>query len=216
MTRPSGAGGRGAKNGKENATKCYKLLRFLWMQMDISLPKFDIYQGTGATNCLKSHIKSWCPPHFFQGKILCDVRCEIHLVWRDIVSTRQSVWLKKYHIQAWGNHVNMRKWTVANDVYNWTNFNFRSSYRTAHYVPKCMSCHIVVITGRAHCFHDCIYIYIYIYMYIIYIYIYIQIITVHCFVRKLCRCCLCIFHLFLNDQQIIHNRRTKFQNLRWL
>ena len=29
-----------------------------------------------------------------------------------------------------------------------------------HHVPKCMSCHkaIVVITGRAHCFHDCTYI----------------------------------------------------------
>ena len=32
---------------------------------------------------------------------------------------------------------------------------------TVHHVPKCMSCHkaIVVITGRAHCFHDYIYIY---------------------------------------------------------
>ena len=31
-----------------------------------------------------------------------------------------------------------------------------------HHVPKCMSCHkaIVVITGRAHYFHDYIYIYI--------------------------------------------------------
>ena len=29
-----------------------------------------------------------------------------------------------------------------------------------YHVPKCMSCHksIAVITGRAHCFHDCIYI----------------------------------------------------------
>ena len=29
-----------------------------------------------------------------------------------------------------------------------------------YHVPNCMSCHkaIVVITGRAHCFHDCIYI----------------------------------------------------------
>ena len=29
-----------------------------------------------------------------------------------------------------------------------------------YHVPKCMSCYkaIVVITGRAHCFHDCIYI----------------------------------------------------------
>ena len=32
---------------------------------------------------------------------------------------------------------------------------------TVYHVPKCMICHkvIVVITGRAHCFHDCIYIY---------------------------------------------------------
>ena len=29
---------------------------------------------------------------------------------------------------------------------------------------------IVVITGRAHCFHDCIYIYIYIYIYVYTIY----------------------------------------------
>ena len=31
---------------------------------------------------------------------------------------------------------------------------------TVHHVPKCISCHkaIVVITGRTHCFHDCIYI----------------------------------------------------------
>ena len=31
---------------------------------------------------------------------------------------------------------------------------------TVHHLPKCMSCHkaIVVITGRAHCFHDYIYI----------------------------------------------------------
>ena len=31
-------------------------------------------------------------------------------------------------------------------------------YQTVHHVPKCMSCHraIVVITGRAHSFHDCI------------------------------------------------------------
>ena len=49
------------------------------------------------------------------------------------------------------------------------------------YVPKYMSCHkvLVVITGRAHCFHDCIYIYIYTYIYYIctthiHIYIYIH------------------------------------------
>ena len=33
-------------------------------------------------------------------------------------------------------------------------------YVQPHHVPRCMSCHkgIVVTTGRAHCFHDCIYI----------------------------------------------------------
>ena len=33
-------------------------------------------------------------------------------------------------------------------------------YNIVHHVSKCMSCQkaIVVITGRAHCFHDCIYI----------------------------------------------------------
>ena len=39
---------------------------------------------------------------------------------------------------------------------------------TVHHVPRCMGCHkaIVVITGRAHCFHGYIYTYIYIYIYI--------------------------------------------------
>ena len=37
-----------------------------------------------------------------------------------------------------------------------------------HHVPKCMSCHkaIVVITGRAHCFYDYVYIYMYVCMYV--------------------------------------------------
>ena len=37
---------------------------------------------------------------------------------------------------------------------------FNRTCSTVHHVPKCMSCHkaIVVITGRAHCFHDYIYI----------------------------------------------------------
>ena len=37
---------------------------------------------------------------------------------------------------------------------------FVATHTLGHHVPKCMSCHkaIVVITGRAHCFHDYIYI----------------------------------------------------------
>ena len=36
------------------------------------------------------------------------------------------------------------------------------SFWVLHHVPKCMSCHkaIVMITGRAHCFHDYVYIHI--------------------------------------------------------
>ena len=47
-------------------------------------------------------------------------------------------------------------------------------YITVHHVPKCMSCRkaIVVMTGKAHCFHDYMYILIYIY-YIYYIHDYI-------------------------------------------
>ena len=50
-----------------------------------------------------------------------------------------------------------------------------------HHVPKCMSCHkvTVVITGRAHCFHDCIYVYIYINIISISISIYIYTYGIH-------------------------------------
>ena len=48
------------------------------MLMDMSLLKFDIYQGTGAPNCFKNHKNSWCP-HFFKEKVFSDVRPEIHL-----------------------------------------------------------------------------------------------------------------------------------------
>ena len=40
-------------------------------------------------------------------------------------------------------------------------FHWYQQCVTVRHVPKCMSCHkaIVVITGRAHCFHDYIYTY---------------------------------------------------------
>ena len=66
--------------------------------------------------------------------------------------------------------------------------------KNIHHVPKCMSCHkaIVVINGRAHCFHDNIYVYIYIIctyiiyyilysIYIYYAYCYIYYIYIICF-----------------------------------
>ena len=45
---------------KEKATKCYLKTTggFFWMLMDMSLPKFDIYLGTGATKFFKGHTKS--------------------------------------------------------------------------------------------------------------------------------------------------------------
>ena len=49
------------------------------MLMDMCLPKFDIYQGTGATKSFKSHTNLACP-HLFKEKVFPDVRSEIHLV----------------------------------------------------------------------------------------------------------------------------------------
>ena len=54
--------------------------------MDMCLPKFDIYQGKVAPNYFKSHTNSWCPD-FFQKKSLPDVRSDIRLAQRNIVST---------------------------------------------------------------------------------------------------------------------------------
>ena len=59
--------------------------------MDMCLPKFDIYQGTVALNCFKSHTFSLCP-NLFQKKVLSDVLSEIHLVRRNTVSNGQSDW----------------------------------------------------------------------------------------------------------------------------
>ena len=67
--------------------------------MAICLPKFDIYQGKVALNCFKSYTNSWFPD-FFSKKI--DVRFDIHLVWRNTVSTGKSVRsFKNNYIQAW-------------------------------------------------------------------------------------------------------------------
>ena len=46
-------------------------------------------------------------------------------------------------------------------IYYWAHDGTWCTYvHDVHHVPKCMSCQkaIVVTTGRAHCFHDCMYI----------------------------------------------------------
>ena len=47
-------------------------------------------------------------------------------------------------------------WSVLSPVIR----TVQTVHITVHHVPKCMSCYkaIVVITGKEHCFHDCIYI----------------------------------------------------------
>ena len=70
------------------------------MLMDMCLPEYEIYKGTVAPNCFKSHKNSWCPD-FFQKNVLPDIRSEIHLIRHNIVSPRQSVeCLKKNYVQA--------------------------------------------------------------------------------------------------------------------
>ena len=68
------------KNVREKATNL--------MLMDMCLPKFDIYQGKIALNCLKSHTNSRCPE--FSQNVLSEVWSEIHFVRRNIVSTGQT------------------------------------------------------------------------------------------------------------------------------
>ena len=60
------------------------------MLMNICLPNFDIYQDTVAPNCFKSHT-NLDVLIFYKSTFLSDVRSEIRLVRRNIVSTGQSV-----------------------------------------------------------------------------------------------------------------------------
>ena len=58
-----------AKNVREKPTKCCFKTTEVAVDTDghMCLPKFDIYQGTVAQNCFRSHTNSWCPD-FFQKK----------------------------------------------------------------------------------------------------------------------------------------------------
>ena len=63
-------------------------------------------------------------------------------------------------------------------VASWHHGNPYTWAHSVQIVPKCMSCHktIAMITKKAYCFHDSIYIYMYVYEYIyIYVYKYIYI-----------------------------------------
>ena len=48
------------------------------MLMNMSLPKFDIYQGAEVINWFKSHTISWCR-HFFQEIVLPDIYIYIYI-----------------------------------------------------------------------------------------------------------------------------------------
>ena len=59
------------------------------MLMDMYLLKLDIYQDAVAPNYFESHTNFLCPD-FFQKKVYTNVRSEIYLVQRNIVSIGQS------------------------------------------------------------------------------------------------------------------------------
>ena len=62
-----------------------------------------------------SYKNSW-GPHFFQEKVLSDVQSEIHLVWRNIVSTGQSVCAWNNYIQVWRKYMSLAEWTDADGI----------------------------------------------------------------------------------------------------
>ena len=63
-----------------------------------------------------SNKNSWCPD-FLKEKALSDVRSEIHLVWRNIVCTGQSIWDWNNYIQVWGKYMSLAEWTDADDIH---------------------------------------------------------------------------------------------------
>ena len=83
----------------------------------------------------------------------------IKMVIRDPQHTECSNLTEARSVKSICNHEIMKKFALP--VFTTVNL-----WQLMHHVPKCMSCHkvIVVITRRAHCFNDCIYIYIYIYI----------------------------------------------------
>ena len=56
------------------------------MLKDKYLPKFDTYQVTIAPYCCKGHANSRCHD-ILQKKVLSNIRAEIHLLQRNIVSS---------------------------------------------------------------------------------------------------------------------------------
>ena len=82
------------KNVRKKTTKCSLKTAEDLLDTDGHLLKFDIYQSTVAQNCLKRQ-KNFLCFDFLQKKKkkkkLSDVKFEIHLARRKIVSTGQSV-----------------------------------------------------------------------------------------------------------------------------
>ena len=68
-----------------------------------------------------------------------------------------QVYVRIYNIYMY-MHVHVIMKTMRPFGYHRNGFVVTHALRhmTVHHIPKCMSCHkgIVVITGRAHCFHD--------------------------------------------------------------
>ena len=59
--------------------------------MNMCLPKFDIYQGKGATNRLRA-TKALDVQIFFKKIVLSDIQSEIHLFQRNIVTAGHFAW----------------------------------------------------------------------------------------------------------------------------
>ena len=68
------------------------------MLMNMSLPKFDFYQGAEGINWLKSHRFSWCR-HFFKGIVLPDIYIYIYIriifIYHRVSSTVQFTIIAK-------------------------------------------------------------------------------------------------------------------------
>ena len=81
------------KSVREKATEYLLKTTEVLLDADgyVLTPTFDIYQGTVAPNCLMCANSKLLISLFFSKKVLSEVRSEIQLFQRNIVSTGQSV-----------------------------------------------------------------------------------------------------------------------------
>ena len=114
---------------------------YIYIYIYIYIFDYHIYIYIYIRNHEKN-VPSWLSPQW-----VCGNSCTFHMMYGYTLLIPMNQRVLTY--------IMLLAWLVEHSLVHWY-----QKCVTVHHVPKCISCHkaIVVITGRAHCFHDCIYI----------------------------------------------------------